>query len=288
MTWLLLAGGAALFYAFQGAWTKRITGPLPRFTVAWATFAFAFPGLAAYAGVRGVPSVEPVFWVAVGVNVALLVLSTYLFVSALEMGELGVIYPLLALTPVLVLPVEWLLLSDRPPARGLAGVLLAGAGVYLLNFRPGVRSFLEPFRALARDPAARRMLVVTVVWGITGTVDRVAVLNSSPSFYGAVETAALGLAFLPFMYLRGQGLSAALAPGSRGKLAVLGLIFAAMFICQMEALRLSLASYVLTIKRTGTLLSVLLGWSMFGEERLSWKLGGTSVILAGVLLVATA
>jgi len=315
VTWALLAAGAATTYALQGAWTKRLTGWTSAPVATWSIFGFSFPLLAVYALARGTPTVDPSFWVALGVNVAIHLLAFRLYVSALHEGELGITYPLLAVTPALVVPVEWLLLGDRPGARGVLGIGLVVAGVYLLQLRGGGRSALAPFRALAGDAGARRMLVVAGLWAVTGTVDRVAVLGSSPSFYGATLSLALGLGFLPAAVRereagarephdgasgdgvgrRGGGSGAS---GGRsalvralvrrpGELAVQGLIFAAMFVAQMEALRLALAAYVLAIKRSGTLLAVLLGGLHFEEAGTGRRMLATLVLLGGVLLVAT-
>ncbi len=304
MTWLLLAAGAATFYALQGAWTKRITTEVSRLAATWALFAFSFPLLGGYLALRGVPAVEPAFWPALATNLFVLYpLSMYLFVSAMTEGDLGLTYPLLALTPIMIVPVEWVLLGETPELQGLAGIVLVIAGVYLLNFRREDASLLAPFAAVARDPGARRGLAVAVLWAVGGTVDRVAVVHSSPAFYGTVITG--GLTFLGLAPLAwtgafrrpepeagdgeddsGGGTASVLTARAGLFLLVQGVLNGLMFVCQMEALRLSLAAYVITIKRTGTLLSVLLGWAFFQEGLVRKRLAGAAVIVAGVALVA--
>lgn len=313
MTWALLAAGAAVTYALQGAWTKRLTGWATSAVATWAIFGFSFPLLAGYALLRGMPPVEGSFWWALAANTAIHLVAFRLYVAALRDGDLGVTYPLLAVTPALVVPVEWLLLGDTPAGRGVLGIGLVVAGVYLLQLEGDDRSALDPFRALARDAGARRMLVVAGLWAVTGTVDRVAVLGSSPSFYGATLSLALGLGFLPAAVRGGGGGAsgdgrassgrdgdgggssgeadgASLGPALAarpGALAVQGVIFAAMFVAQMEALSLALAAYVLAIKRSGTLLAVFLGGAWFEEEATGRRAGATAVLLLGVFLVAT-
>lgn len=345
MTWLPLAGGAAVLYALQGAWTKRLTRTITPWAATWAIFGFSFPLLALYLGIRGWPAVEAGFWPVLGVNVLLYFFSFRLYVSALEVGELGLTYPLLALTPVLVVPVEWILLGEGAGGVGILGIVLVAGGVYLLNVTAETDGLLDPLRAVARDPGCRRMLGVTALWAVSGTLDRAAVLDSSPAFYGAAVSLLLGLGFLPWAWrdepadergnprpaddpgaadpavedatpefgradaVDGAGAGPAVptetpdeveadatprsgvrralgdAPGG---LALQGMLFAGMFVSQMEALQLSLAAYVLTVKRSGTLLSVLLGGLLFREEALTRRLAGTVVVLVGVYLVATA
>ncbi len=64
-----------------------------------------------------------------------------------------------------------------------------------------------------------------------------------------------------------------------------GLLFAFMIILQMEALTLALASYVLSIKRAGAVLAVLLGYFAFREGALGPRLTGTLVTLTGALVL---
>ncbi len=236
------------------------------------------------------PRVDSGFWPVLGVNVVLDLIGFTLYVSALEAGELGLTYPLLALTPVFVVPVEWVVLSEHPGAEGVAGILLVAAGVYLLVSPGSETGILAPFRALAREPGARRMLCVAAVWAVSGTFDRVAVLRSSPAFYGAALAACLAVGFVPFALRRGRGgVRAPLGPTLRrepGGLALQGLLFAGMFVCQMEALRLALAAYVLALKRSGTLLTVVAGALFFGEKGTRRRLTATLILLAGVVLVS--
>lgn len=295
MLWAVLAAGAAVLWALQGAWTKRLTRRAAPAVATWAIFGFSLPALAAWLAIRGLPTVDGSFWPILAANTLLYLISFRLYVSALEAGDLGVVYPLLALTPVLAAPAEWLLLGDRVGPLGAAGVVLVAAGVYLLHHRGG-RSLLAPFRAMIDDPGARRMLGVAALWAVSGTVDRAAVLHSSPAFYGTAVSLLLALGLLPAALRSGRGGSgvdgeegrAGLGAALRtrpGALAVQGLLFAGMFVVQMEALRLTLATYVLTVKRSGTLLAVLMGGALFREGSTGRRLAGTGVLLAGVALV---
>jgi drug/metabolite transporter (DMT)-like permease len=311
VTWPVLALATALFYGLQGAWTKRLTDRLPAIVAAWAIFAFAFPPLAVYLAVQGLPDVAPVFWPALLATSTIGLLSFYLYASAIQRGDVGLTVPLLSLTPILMVPVEWVLLGAVPGLRGLVGILFVVTGVYLLNLGSARRGWLAPFAATFRDPGARRMLAVAALWSVSGVVDKVAVTASSPAFYGVGLTGILGIAFVPLV-LRARRPSArvgiAAAPGGVGEaddaptpdrgaeplgrhaagLVLQGFLFAAMFVAQMEALRLTLAANVITIKRSGALVTVLLGGLVFGERHLWPRLLGTAVTVIGVLLVAGA
>jgi drug/metabolite transporter (DMT)-like permease len=288
LTWLLFAFATAVFYGLQGVWTKWITRHVSGPAASWAIFAFAFPLLAAYLAFQGVPPIAPAFWPALLTSASINVVSFYLYVSAIQKGDLGLTYPLLALTPVFVLPVELVLLGDLPGLQGLGGILLVAAGVYLLNFSERRAGLFAPFATVLRDPGARRMLAVALIWSVSAVLDKIATVSSSPAFYGTLDSGLIALAFVPLVMRRGGGFRAALSRKTWWLLAVQGLLFALMFVVQMEAIQRTLAVYVISIKRSGAIVTVLLGALLFGEPQLRERLGGAVVILAGVLLIAGA
>lgn len=288
--WPLLAVGTAVFYALNGAWSARVSRSAGAVGGAWALFAFAAPMMGTYLLVRGMPEVSPGFWPAWSAAVVGNLVAWSLFFASLRSGDLGITYPLLALTPVFVVPVEWVLLDELPSAFGLSGIGLVVVGVYFLNFRRASDGPLGPIAAIVRDRSARQALTVALIWSVTGTLDRVAVLESSPAFYGFMLPAGLSVLFVPLV-LR----AASRSPGTEGwrrvgacgagVLVVHGLFFAAMIALQMEALTLERASYVLSIKRSGAVVAVLIGYFAFAERDLGSRLLGTVVTLAGATVL---
>jgi drug/metabolite transporter (DMT)-like permease len=292
VSWLFLAAGAAFFYALHGAWSKRVAVGVGPVVAAWALFAFSLPLFLLYLAMTGVPEPGPRFWWVLGANALLNLGSAALFFAALRAGDLGITFPLLALTPLFVIPVEWLLLGVLPGPWGVAGIVLMVTGIYLLNFGERKAGVLAPMASLLGSPGARMALGVALVWSVTGTLDRVAVLESSPAFYGSWLAGALTLLFPPLILLerrwnagRGKAVSVPPRRGLALLLPVHGLLFAAMYVLQMEALRLALASYVLSVKRTGAILAVLLGWAAFREAALHHRLLGTLITVAGAAVL---
>jgi drug/metabolite transporter (DMT)-like permease len=292
--WPLLAGGTALFFALNGAWSARVSRRIGALLGAWTLFAFALPLVAAYLLFRGLPNVTPRFWPVWGANAVGNLGAWYLFFSALRTGDLGITYPLLALTPVFVVPVEWILLRELPTPVGVLGIGVLVAGVYLLNVQTAREGLLAPMAALAKDASAMKALAVALLWSVAGTLDRVAVLESSPAFYGVMLCAGQAALFLPFAIFadrgaadRGarRGIRERLSPCGTGTLVVHGLFFACMLVMQMEALTLQRASYVLSIKRAGSVVAVLIGHLAFREEGLGPRLVGTLVTLAGASIL---
>ncbi len=55
---------------------------------------------------------------------------------------------------------------------------------------------------------------------------------------------------------------------------------------QMTALSLTLVAYVIAIKRTSAVFSVILGWAIFRERGFKARLLGSSIMLLGVIAIA--
>ncbi len=89
------------------------------------------------------------------------------------------------------------------------------------------------------------------------------------------------------------GTEAGSAPGRRNRRALTpaaavvlaGVVSAIAAAAQMTALTLTLVAYVIAVKRTSTLFSVLLGHSLFREEGTTQRFLGALVMLAGFALV---
>lgn len=289
MIWLILAFVVAITYAAQGLCSKRLLADYPDAWVRWMLFAVATPFFAGYLVVRGIPEVRPEFWPVLAISAAGGSLSFWLFMRALRHTDLSIAYPLIALTPLVMVPVEFVLLGDLPGITGALGVLTIVAGVYILNLRSDQTSPFGPLRAVLSDRGALFALALAVVWAVTGVIDKVAIQYSSPALYAPLMSAAIGLIFAPAAWQVRRSASRPSRLGG-GRAAVLfllqGIFFAVMITAQYEAIRLTLVSYVVSIKRTGTLIGVVFGFLFLGEREFGYRLTGTAVIVVGILLLA--
>ncbi|NJL34456.1 MAG: hypothetical protein HC893_12080 [Chloroflexaceae bacterium] len=66
----------------------------------------------------------------------------------------------------------------------------------------------------------------------------------------------------------------------------MGLLNAISLAAQMTALTLTLVAYVISVKRTSTVMSVLWGGLLFKEQHLRERLLGALVMLAGVVIIS--
>jgi drug/metabolite transporter (DMT)-like permease len=255
--WFLLALGTAVFFTTQSAFAKRAGQKHHTDVVAWAAFLFAIPVYAVFFAIRGVPEVQPAFWLWMPLSLVTNLVAMPLFFRALHEGELSVVLPLNMLTPLFALLTEYLLLGDVPSTLAFWGIALIVLGAYLLHAGSIRRGLFIPFK----------------------------VLSSSPAFYTLVFSTAFTLAFLPWLLImkRPGVLKTITRPLPLIPVGVFGSLMA---ICQMSALDLALTTMVISVKRLAGLFGVLVGGILFKEKGLSVRLFAAAIMLGGTVLLA--
>lgn len=279
--WILLALLCSLFNALQGAHGKRILGHIDPYVVTWAMFPYALPLLILALWAAGLPSVKPSFWPALAVTLAVNLLAFTLYVRAIKLSPLSLTFPFLAFTPLFLVVTGSIALGELPDTLGIVGIVLIVVGAYVLNLDRLREGFLGPVRSIARERGSLLMLIVAALWAISATADKVALLNSSPFFFLVIFHLLFPVLYFPILRVKAIGRTRQLLSEAPALLAF-AFLGALMLLFQMPAIRLTLVSYVIAIKRAGMIFSILLGYFFFGERQLKVRLAGASLMVAGV------
>ena len=272
-----------IFFGLQGTYSKILTERIPTALLTWGIFTFTLPYLLLLLIIDGIP---PIVWGdflwSTGVSFFVNVLAWNLFFRALQKASLAHTMPFTAFTPLFLIPVAFILLGELPDGKGVLGILLIISGGYGIHLRSG--NLFEPFKNLVSNKGTRLMLIVALIWSISATVEKVAVLSSSQVFYGSIIQALLSLAYLPYL-LRGRKEKTEIIRQNLSGLFLLGLISGLLVFFQFTALKYMLVSYVIAFKRAGVVVSVLLGIILFREKNPFKNLFCTALMVGGVFLL---
>lgn len=289
--WQVFAALCAVSYAGQNLVVKFTTRyRVDSRTVLWFMFAAAVPVLWIFYSTASNPSYDPAFPYYLGAGVSINVLAFYGYVRAIELADVSLVAPLLSLSPLFMLLTSWIMVSEVPDGRGLIGILLVVVGTYFLAGGRAALDF-EPLRKLVDQPGPRWALVVAFLWSITANIDKLCVEASSPRAYTFWFHLMFSLVFTPIYFgLRsGSFLDESTAETRRdlfliviGLLGV-GLLQALMVVAQMTALTGTNVTYVIAIKRSGMLVSVLGGGLLLGEEDLPRRLLAALLVMIGLM-----
>ncbi|HEX9882597.1 MAG TPA: DMT family transporter [Desulfobaccales bacterium] len=286
--WLLLGLGAALGDSGTDVVTKRSFSQLPPYGMALARLLAAVPFLVVTALFVKVPPLGPTFWLVLAVMLPLEVTAMLLYMRALKVCHLSLCIPFLAFTPVFLILTGWLLLGEGLNLWGVTGTLMIAGGSYILGLgvdTAGRVGIIAPLKALAREPGARLMFMVAVIYSCTAALFKLAILHSDPDFFGVayplILIVLLAAAF-PWSPVR-------LGPTIKahyGWWLVMGFCFALSIITLANGLKLAPATYLIAVKRMSLLLSVTLGGLWLKERPFLPRLLGAGLMCSGVVLIA--
>jgi uncharacterized membrane protein len=146
------------------------------------------------------------------------------------------------------------------------------------------RGLFAPFRALIKEKGPRLMLLVAFIWSITSNFDKIGVMNSSPMFWVAATGLFMAIVMLPVMLFKSKNSISNIKSGYK-VLIPMGIFGVASSIFQMTAISMTLVAYVISIKRTSAIMSVLFGHFLFKEKGLKERLIGVVIMVLGVVLI---
>ncbi|MFO8240153.1 MAG: EamA family transporter [Dissulfuribacterales bacterium] len=245
------------------------------------------------------PETDLVFWQTVGILVPFEILALLLYMQALKVSPLSLSIPFLAFTPAFILLTGWLVLDEKVTLAGLLGILCIVTGAYVLHIKSGRKRFLEPFKAIAEEQGSRLMLAVSGIYSITSVLGKKAIQHSDPIFFACFYfvlmgiITPLGLGALHWVtnefgpYNKRSSLWSFKKSGLNSWNAwwSVGLAQTVMVLSHMWAIHLITAAYMIAVKRTSLIFSVIYGKFIFKEKKIPQRLAGTTLMLLGVGLI---
>lgn len=294
MMWLVLGIVVAVLTAIQDAVNKHLVQTTPVLVVAWAWWTLSLPVVWCAVWLFRVPVGMPaVAWAWLLVDAVLLTAALYCYLKGLQHGDLSQALPMLALTPVLMLFIAPLIVGETPSFRGAVGVVMIAMGSFLLLHGPlygwpKVGLTERSLGAMLKTKGAGWMLIVAVLFSITGTIDKVGVLNSHPLTWVAWLNTVQAL-FLTMWLGRVSGWrwSSGLPARRWGWMGIVGLCNGTALAVQMAALLATQVPYLIAVKRLSLVFGALYGVWRLNEPHAGWRLSWVGVMTAGVFLLVS-
>lgn len=284
MEWIVFALLTALFSSFRAVFSKKSLKNMDEYVVAWALRFFALIFLLPLLLFIEIPDVGNQFWLALLIGGGLNALATVLYMKAIKSSDLSKSFPILSFTPVFLLITSPLIIGEFPGVPGVVGIFLIVIGAYTLNIKKVNSGYLSPLRAIVKEQGPRLMLIVAFIWSITSNFDKIGIQNSSSLFWAVSLNIFLTLLMTPIIFYK-----------SRSKLNIvkfnlrilfpLGLLNSLSIISHVIAISLTFVSYVMAIKRTTAIFTVIFGYLIFKETGLKERLLGVIIMVIGVLLI---
>ena len=288
MDWVTLAVIAALGQVLRNASMKSIGHKLDEYINVLGRFAFLLPFAALAVWMKGVPEIQPGFWWMCVLFGFLQTAATLSLSKALLYGSMGVVTSLWKLSIIWLVALAFITLGEVPSAWGFAGILITLAGVYGMNVSRARIGWFEPVRALFTDKGMRYTVLSSLLYAPSVITFKQAAVLSDSAFGTLMTYTAASLVVLPLTIWKSAEHFKD-APKLWKGFVSLGLFAFIASVSQAEAFRLTLTSYVESVKQVEILVAIAIGYVFFRErDRVRETLLGGVVILAGIVLLILA
>ncbi|MBI4667639.1 MAG: EamA family transporter [Elusimicrobia bacterium] len=281
--WIFLGLTVAFLHATEGAWCKHLgLKGFPALFLSLAIYLFALPVYLLILAFTRVPEIGPYFWRAAIVTTIINVATINLYMKAIRNGDLGIVFPLLSLTPAFMLVSSWTILKEKPDAAGCLGVISICLGVFLLGLNT---SALARPRTSALSSPAVYALICAVLWSVSANFDKLAAQNSSPVFYLLVKDGAVSLLLVFWILASHHSSFRTHALSSWWQVILVGLLSGLGAVLQISAQTMTYSAYPIAIKRLGMILAGIYGRIFFGEQLRFNRVAAWLAILGGLFLI---
>src|SRR3989338_575476 len=284
MLWVLYALLSAFSFATADAFTKKASDDLDNYVLILSRFFYGAPFILLLLLFIPTPKIEAGFWLALIALLPFEILAWVLYIKAIKSNQISLVLPFLSFTPAFLVVISFLMLGEIPSLMGLFGIALVVAGAYILNLKNLNGNLFEPFRTILREKGSLYMLIVAFLFSITSSLSKILVQKSSPLFSSAAYLATMALSFLAISFFASKKNIGQLKTGFKGLLPV-GIFYALMVIFHNLAITLTIVPYMMSIKRTSSIFSVLYGHFWFKDENIKMRGFGALIMLLGAVLI---
>ncbi|MGD8591556.1 MAG: EamA family transporter [Gammaproteobacteria bacterium] len=286
MDWFTLSLICALSLASADAFTKKFFPHYDGGELLIIRFAVPAILLLPLALIYPIPAVPPVFWVWIAVLVPLEILAMLLYLLAIRDSPLHLTLPYLAFTPVFNVLTGLLVLGETVSLQGLLGIVLVVCGAYLLNIRQlkASNNLFAPFLAITKQRGSRLMLSVAAIYSFTSVAGKGAMQYTTPESFGAFYYVVIGFTLvLVTTFYKPTKLQAIFRRPAHTL--VIGVLMAIMVVTHFLALSMIEVAYMIAVKRTSLLFSIILGAILFKERQLAQHFMAGVLMVSGVALI---
>src|SRR3989339_516488 len=210
--------------------------------------------------------------------------AAILYHRAISQGEISVVVPMLSFTPLILLVISPIIVGEFPTSKGFIGIILIVVGSYLLNVNLKEKGILFPLKSLMKNKATRYMLIVAFIWSISANFDKKGIEASSILQYILFINLFVTIGTTIFSISKGK-FSLQSVWRERKNLFFVGALTSLGYFVHMTALAMTLVAYVIALKRTSGMITVVLGYLILKEQNIKERLLGSTIMFLGVLFI---
>lgn len=283
MIWFFLSLAAALSIAARDVSIKSYKDLQPREIAALELF-WALPALIIGCVFVETPPLDQTFWWTFILSIPINIMAYVLYLNAIKISPISLSVPFLAFTPIFMILTGFWVLGETINLWGGFGTGLIVIGSYILHFKKNQLNFSAPFSAFIHEKGSWYMLIVAVLFAFAAVIGKKAILHSSPLFFSYSFFLVFNVLILMGLFVRRKNNWQKIIRNSPkglwlGSLLMIHISFHGL------AISISTAVYMVAVKRSSILFSVLLSWLILKERDIHYRGLGTLIMFVGMIFI---
>ena len=231
-----------------------------------------------------IPPLDRIFWWNFILSIPINILAYILYLYAIKISPISLSVPFLAFTPAFMILTGFFILGESINHWGGIGIGLIIMGGYILHFKKSQLNLIAPFIAFLHEKGSWFMLIVAVLFAFAAVIGKKAMLHSSPLFFSYYFFLVFNIIVLVgLLVTRKDNWHKILRQSPKG--IWLGCLLMVHISFHSLAISVSTAAYMVAVKRSSILFSVLLSWFLFKEADFKYRGFGTLLMFVGMLFI---
>lgn len=231
-----------------------------------------------------IPKVTLNFYIVVAINIILFLIAEFLMIKSLEISELSISIPMLSFTPVFLLFTSYIILKEFPNFFGIIGIFIVVVGSYILNISSIKYGYFEPLKSIFKNKGVFYMLIVSFLFSITASLSKIGINLSNPAYFMFIHYLFTTIFLTILFFNRFKNNKKQIRKNSK-YFVIFGIAAAFSEILAGTAYKFAIVPYVISLKRSSVIFSVILGFFYFKEKNFKEKLIGAVIMFIGAALI---
>ncbi len=286
--WILYSFTTAAFETAKDVVGKKASTKSNEYVTAFSLQLFAWLALLPFVLYSGIPELKFSYYLSLIAVAIFIPLWSILYMKAVKVSPLSLVVPVLALNPVFTMMIGFFVERKELSILGATGVVFVAAGLYLLRLQFGtikkISDMWFPVTQLFKEPGTRYMLGVALIWSVGAYTNKLGIVGSSPLFFSFSLTFIGSIVLFLIAQFRGA-FSLLQIRRDIKQLSLLGVLNGLSELFLMMAIATGAVPYVISLKRSSILFSLVTGRFVCQEKIHFEKIVGVTILFIGVLLI---
>ena len=286
--WFWYAFAAALTSGLSVTFNKRVLNRGVHSSIV-SLFLFAFSTVVGFFMLmsNGWGKANLTFFIAVAIASFFFAIAKTLQLNIFKQNNLSDIYPLAALSPLILYFISLFTLQEHIKNTGILGIFIMAAGVYLLNFKSDRKDLLHPLKHLFQNKFSLLYIGAITLSCFTAVAEKTAInntINNNIFFIAFWENLFLTIFMAGYVLKTNKGWFGEIK-NHLPNLTVAGIIYAISGLLVFSGLRDGPVSLVAAVKKLEVFVVLVISYLLFKERPTKYVYFGVFLMLIAVALI---